>query len=130
MNVKNNLDQFTQFINGMNDLLDDKEYKDIQKKNTKSKVCLIILNIFLFLLIAGMSFSFYYFFDFIFQMEFKIKLAILITAGVICLILIIILIFQIKRLCRIGLYKKYNNLNYMLINYSRFNDYIEEWNKN
>ena len=130
MNVKNNSDQFTQFINGMNDLLDDQEYKDIQKKNTKSKVCLIILNIFLFLLIAGMSFSFYYFFDIIFQMEFKIKLAILIIAGVICLILIIILIFQIKRLCRIGLYKRYNNLNYMLINYSRFNDYIEEWNKN
>ena len=127
---KNNSEQFMQFINGMNNLLIDKEYKDIQKKNSKYKSCLIILIIFLILLIGGMSFSFYYFMDLIFQMEEKIKFTIIISAGVVCLIFIIILIFQIVRLCRVGLYKKYNNLNYMLMNYSRYNDYIEEWNRN
>jgi hypothetical protein len=127
---KNNSEQFMQFIKGMNNLLIDKEYKDIQKKNSKYKACLIILIIFLLLLIGGMSYSFYYFMDLIFQMEEKIKYAIIISAGVVCLIFIIILIFQIIRLCRVGLYKKYNNLNYMLMNYSRYNDYIEEWNKN
>jgi hypothetical protein len=126
----NHSDQFIAFINGLNELLNDREYKDIQKKNKRFKICLHISNIILFLLICGILVSAYFFRDLILDQEKIIKLSIIISAGIILLLLIIILIFQIIKFCKRNLYIEYNNLNYMLINYTRFNDYIEEWNKN
>ena len=124
-----NTEQFTSFINGLNDLLSDKEYNDIKKSNKKYSICLYIVLIILLLLISGISFAFYYFYQFIFEQEDLIKYSIIISSGVLALILIIILIFQIKKICQKSLYISYKKLNYMLMNYNRFNDYIEEWNK-
>jgi len=121
--------QLTKFINGINELMKDKEYNEIQSRNKKFKICLILLNIILFLLIAGMGYSFYHFFYNIIQQELYIMISILVSAGVIALLLIIFFIVQLIRLVKLDLYIKYNNLNYMLINYNRFNDYIDEWNK-
>ena len=137
LNVLNNLkinnnksDQFITFINGLNELLNDREYKDIQKRNKKFIICLYITNIIIFLFICGILASAFFFHKFILKQEEIIKLSIIISAGVLLLLLIIILIFQIIKFCKRNLYIEYNNLNYMLINYTRFNDYIEEWNKN
>ena len=137
LNVLNNLkinniksDQFIAFINGINDLLNDREYKEIQKKDKIFKICLYISNIVLILLICGLLVSAYFFRDFILKQEKIIKLSIIISASIIFLILLILLIIQIVKFCKRNLYIEYNNLNYMLINYTRFNDYIEEWNKN
>lgn len=121
--------QLTKFINGINELMKDKEYNEIQSRNKKFKICLILLNIILFLLIAGMGYSFYHFFYNIIQQELYIMISILVSSGVIALLLIIFFIVQLIRLVKLDLYIKYNNLNYMLINYNRFNDYIDEWNK-
>lgn len=130
LNMDNNKsNQLTKFINGINELMNDKEYNEIQRKNKNFKICLFLLNIILFLLIAGMSYSFYYFYDFIFKQEPKIMISILASAGIIALLLIVLFVIQLIRLVKLDLYIKYNNLNYMLINYSRFNDYIDEWNK-
>ncbi len=120
---------FTSFINGLNNRLNDKEYNDIKKSNKKYSICLYIVLFFLLLLISGISFTFYYFLEFIFEQEDLIKYSIIASSGVVALILVIILIFHIKKLCRKNLYKNYKKLNYMLMNYSRFNEYIEEWNK-
>ena len=122
-------EQFTSFINGLNGLLNDKEYNDIKKSNKKYSICLYIVLVILLLLISGISFAFYYFYQFIFEQEDLIKYSIIASSGVIALILFIILIFQIKKLCRKNLFINYKKLNYMLMNYNRFNDYIEEWNK-
>ena len=122
-------EQFTSFINGLNNLLNDKEYNDIKKSNKKYSICLYIVLFILLLLISGISFAFYYFYQFIFEQEDLIKYSIIASSGVIALILVIILIFHIKKLCRKNLYINYKKLNYMLMNYNRFNDYIEEWNK-
>ena len=138
LNVLNNLkinenktDQFIAFINGLNELLNDREYKDIQKKNKNFKICLHITNIFLILLICGLLASAFFFRNIILNHKEKIiKLSIIISAGVLLFLLIIIFIFQIIKFCKRNLYIEYNNLNYMLINYTRFNDYIEEWNQN
>ena len=130
LNIKSKYsEQFTSFINGLNGLLNDKEYNDIQKSNTKYSICLYIVLIILLLLISAISFAFYYFYQFIFEQEDLIKYSIIASSGVIALILFIILIFQIKKLCRKNLFISYKKLNYMLMNYNRFNDYIEEWNK-
>ena len=130
LNIKSKYsEQFTSFINGLNGLLNDKEYNDIQKSNKKYSICLYIVLIILLLLISGISFAFYYFYQFIFEQEDLIKYSIIASSGVIALILFIILIFQIKKLCRKNLFISYKKLNYMLMNYNRFNDYIEEWNK-
>ena len=130
LNIKSkNSEQFTSFINGLNGLLNDKEYNDIKKSNKKYSICLYIVLIILLLLISGISFAFYYFYQFIFEQEDLIKYSIIASSGVIALILFIILIFQIKKLCRKNLFINYKKLNYMLMNYNRFNDYIEEWNK-
>ena len=45
------------------------------------------------------------------------------------LLLIIAIISKTIKFCKSNLYAEYNNLNYILINYSRFNEYIEERNK-
>lgn len=122
-------EQFISFINGLNDLLNDKEYNDIKKSNKKYTICLYIVLIILLLLISSISFAFYYFYQFIFEQKDLIKYSIIIASGVIALILFIILIFQIKKICSKNIFINYKKLNYMLMNYSRFNDYIEEWNK-
>ena len=123
-------DQIISFINGINELLNDREYQEIQKNNKKFKINLYIINILLFILICGILFSFYYYLSFIFDQKKVIKYSIIASSGIIVLILIIILILKLVKLCKSNLYIEYNNLNYMLINYSRFNDYIENWNKN
>ena len=132
-------DQFIAFINGLNELLNDKEYNEIQKKNKKYTICLYISIIFSFLLISGIIFYFLAFFN-VFYLEFfnsfihaqgdRIKNTITIFVGIIATILIILLIILLIKLRKKDLYIIYNNLNYMLINYTRYNDYIEEWNKN
>ena len=73
--------------------------------------------------------SFYFFYSFIFEQEKIIKLSIMISSIIFTIILIIVFIFKLIKLCKRKLYIEYNNLNYMLINYMRFNDYVEEWNK-
>lgn len=138
-NILNNLnikkeqsEQFIAFINGINILLNDREYNEIQKRNKKYKICLYITNIFLFLFIAGIIFCAFFFYSFLLEFFFSnlINKGIIIVGLVLTLILIILFIFQIIKFCKKYLYIIYNNLNYMLINYTRFNDYIEEWNKN
>ena len=89
--------QLTKFINGINELMKDKEYNEIQSRNKKFKICLILLNIILFLLIAGMGYSFYHFFYNIIQQELYIMISILVSAGVIALLLIIFFIVQLIR---------------------------------
>ena len=138
-NIENTLDKlkiqnedsehFIDFINGINSLLNDKEYNEIKKNNKKFKKCLYITNIILFLLIAGIMISFYFFYSFIFDQEKIIKLSIIISSIILTIILIITFIFKLIKLRKRKLYTEYNNLNYMLINYMRFNDYVEEWNK-
>jgi hypothetical protein len=123
-------DQFIAFINGINELLKDKEYQDIQKNNKKFKINLFAIATFIFILICGIIFSFYYFLSFILAQENLTKYIIISSSGIIVLLLIILLFFKIVKLCKSNLYAEYNNLNYMLINYSRFSDYIEDWNKN
>ena len=123
-------DQFIAFINGINELLKDKEYQDIQKNNKKFKINLFAIATFIFILICGIIFSFYYFLSFILAQENLTKYLIISSSGIIVLLLIILLFFKIVKLCKSNLYAEYNNLNYMLINYSRFSDYIEDWNKN
>ena len=122
--------QFISFINGINELLKDKEYQDIQKNNKQFKINLFTITTFIFILICGIFFSFYYFLSFILTQEKLIKYIIISSSGIIVLLLIILLFFKIVKLCKSNLYAEYNNLNYMLINYSRFNNYIEDWNKN
>ena len=73
--------------------------------------------------------SFYFFYSFIFDQEKIIKLSIIISSIILTIILIIAFIFKLVKLRKRKLYTEYNNLNYMLINYMRFNDYVEEWNK-
>ena len=123
-------DQFISFSNGINELLKDKEYQDIQKDNKKFKINLFIITAFIFILICGIVFSFYYFLSFILDQAKLIKYIIISSSGIIVLLLFIILFFKIIKIFKSNLYVEYNNLNYMLINYSRFNDYIEDWNKN
>lgn len=127
---KNKGEQIISFINGINKLLNDKEYKDIHYKNKKYKICLYIVLIILLLLISGISYSFYFFFHFIFEQNNLIKYSIIISAGIIFIICIIFFILQIIKIYNKNIYIKYNFINYMLINYTRYNDYIEEWNKN
>ena len=128
--------QFRAFINGLNELLNDKEYNDIQKTNKKNTIFLYISIIFIFLLILVFIFYFLDFFVFNFftsiisQLYTKIQYSINITAGIITIILIILLTLQLIKLRKNHLNIIYNNLNYMLINYTRFNEYIEKWNKN
>ena len=132
-------DQYIAFINGLNELLNDKEYNEIQKNNKKYAICLYISIIISFLLISSIIFYFLLFFE-VFSFEIfnnficaqgdKVKYLITISAGIIALILIILMIILLIKLKKKKLYIIYNNLNYMLINYTRFNEYIEEWNKN
>ena len=70
-------EQFTSFINGLNNLLNDKEYNDIKKSNKKYSICLYIVLFILLLLISGISFAFYYFYQFIFEQEDLIKYSII-----------------------------------------------------
>ena len=140
LKIENNKsDQFIAFINGLNTLLNDKEYNEIQKANKKYSTCLYISIILLFLFILGIVFYFFDSFGLLkdFNINFVnsiisdtiIKYIINISAGIIGIILIILLILQLIKLRNKNLYIIYNNLNYMLINYARFNNYIEEWNK-
>jgi hypothetical protein len=136
LKIENNkTEQYINFINGINELLSDKEYNDIQKKNKKFKITLYLSNIILFFLIAGLLFCGYYFHSFFIVKPEKnkekiIKLSIVISAGLCIILFTILFIIQFVKFCRKELYIKFNYLNYMLMNYSRFNDYIEEWNHN
>ena len=127
---KEDSSHFENFINGINDLLNDKEYTEIQNNNNKFKKCLYITNIVLLLLIVGIILSFCLFYSFIFDQETLIKYLIIISSAIITLILIVIFALKLVEFYKYKIYKEYNNINYMLINYMRFNDYIEEWNKN
>ena len=97
-------DQFIIFINGINELLKDKEYQDIQKKNKKFKINLLIITILIFILICGILFSFYYFLSFIFQQKNPVKYFIIASSGIIVLLLIIAIINKIIKLCESNLY--------------------------
>ena len=100
-------DQYIAFINGLNELLNDKEYNEIQKNNKKYAICLYISIIISFLLISSIIFYFLLFFE-VFSFEIfnnficaqgdKVKYLITISAGIIALILIILMIILLIKI--------------------------------
>ena len=90
-------EQFSAFFNGLNKLLNDKEFNEIQKKNKKYTICLYISIIFTFLFISSIIFYFLDYYFNVFNLNFfnslisekgdTIKKAITISVGIIAIIL-------------------------------------------
>ena len=124
----NDLDMF---LNGINDFLKEDEYINLQKKNKKKMISVYALIILIIVLILGIVIAIYFTISTLKKGENQ-------TSKIITLILLFILIM----LFSFGLVMKiidannlkllfiYYDLRYLLINFNKINEHIEEWNRN
>ena len=122
---------FDMFLNGVNNFLKEDEYINLQKKNKKKMISVYALIILIILLILGIAIAIYFTISTLKKGENQ-------TSKIITLILLFILIMlfsfglvmKIIEANNLKLLFIYYDLRYLLINFSKINDHIEEWNRN
>lgn len=122
------INDFENFIKGMNDILSENEYLNIHKKQIKKLIINIVLIIIMSLLIifVGTCMGII-----IADMEkYSYNKLLLILGGIILLSFIFGLIYKIIDAKNSKLLFLYYKLRYLLINYNKFCEYVETWNKN
>ena len=123
---------FDMFLNGINNFLKEDEYLNLQKNNKKKMISVYALIILIIVLILGIFAAIYIIISRIKDDEENR------TSNIITLILLILLvmIFSFGLVMKIidannlKLLFIYYDLRYLLINFNKINDHIEEWNRN
>ena len=119
---------FDMFLNGINVFLKEDEYINLQKKNKKKMVSVYFLIILIIVLILGTMVAIY--FTLISSANKTTKIIILILESLLIIIFTLGLVIKIIDANNFKLLFIYYDLRYLLINFNKINDHIEEWNKN
>ena len=123
---------FDMFLNGINDFLKEDEYLNLQKKNKKKMISVYSLIILIIVLILGICAAIYFVLKNIINNEKKKTNFIIILILLVILVMIFIfgLVMKIIDANNLKLLFIYYDLRYLLINFKRINEHIEEWNRN
>lgn len=119
---------FEIFINGINSFLSEKNYLNIQKKNKMKLISVYSIMTLIILLIISIAIGL-----FLTNKKLdsgKTKTFICILECIILIIFIILLIFKIIDANNLKILFIFYELRYLIINYNRFCQHIEQWNKN
>ena len=123
---------FDMFLNGINDFLKEDEYLNLQKKNKKKMISVYSLIILIIVLILGICVAIYFVLKNIINNE-KNKtnfIIVLILSVILVMIFSFGLVMKIIDANNLKLLFIYYDLRYLLINFKRINEHIEEWNRN
>ena len=123
---------FDMFLNGINDFLKEDEYINLQKKNKKKMISVYALIILIIVLILGIITAIYFTISTLTKKD-ENKTSKIITLILLFMLIMIFgfgLVMKIIDANNLKLLFIYYDLRYLLINYNKINDHIEEWNKN
>ena len=123
---------FDMFLNGINDFLKEDEYINLQKKNKKKMISVYALIILIIVLILGIITAIYFTISTLAKKD-ENKTSKIITLILLFMLILIFgfgLVMKIIDANNLKLLFIYYDLRYLLINYNKINDHIEEWNKN
>ena len=123
---------FDMFLNGINDFLKEDEYINLQKKNKKKMISVYALIILIIVLILGIITAIYFTISTLAKKD-ENKTSKIITLILLFMLIMIFgfgLVMKIIDANNLKLLFIYYDLRYLLINYNKINDHIEEWNKN
>ena len=123
---------FDMFLNGINDFLKEDEYINLQKKNKKKMISVYALIILIIVLILGIITAIYFTISTLKKKD-ENKTSKIITLILLFMLIMIFgfgLVMKIIDANNLKLLFIYYDLRYLLINYNKINDHIEEWNKN
>ena len=122
------VNDFDMFINGMNDFLVEKDYLNIQKKNKNKIISIYSILTLIILFIIGLCVSLYLTNK---QLDDgKKKTLISILEVILLVIFLVLLIFKIIDVNNLKILLIFYELRYLIINYNRYCQHIELWNKN
>ena len=122
------VNDFDMFINGMNDFLVEKDYLNIQKKNKNKIISIYSILTLIILFIIGLCVSLYLTNK---QLDDgKKKTLICILEIILLVIFLVLLIFKIIDVNNLKILLIFYELRYLIINYNRYCQHIELWNKN
>ena len=122
------VNDFDMFINGMNDFLGEKDYLNIQKKNKNKIISIYSILTLIILFIIGLCVSLYLTNK---QLDDgKKKTLICILEIILLVIFLVLLIFKIIDVNNLKILLIFYELRYLIINYNRYCQHIELWNKN
>ena len=123
---------FDMFLNGINDFLKEDEYINLQKKNKKKMISVYALIILIIVLILGIITAIYFTISTLTKKD-ENKTSKIITLILLFMLIMIFgfgLVMKIIDANNLKLLFIYYDLRYLLINYNKINEHIEEWNKN
>lgn len=122
------VNDFDMFINGKNGFLVEKDYLNIQKKNKNKIISIYSILTLIILLIIGLCVSLYLTNK---QLDDgKKKTLISILEVILLVIFLVLLIFKIIDVNNLKILLIFYELRYLIINYNRYCQHIELWNKN
>ena len=119
------VNDFDLFINGINGFLSEKDYLNIQKKNKKTLISAYALITLIILLLMGIFAAMYFTIK-----DINEKKDFFFGECILLVILIIGLIIKIIDAKNLKILFMFYELRYLILNYNRFYEYIEIWNKN
>ena len=123
---------FDMFLNGINDFLKEDEYINLQKKNKKKMISVYALIILIIVLILGIITAIYFTISTLTKKD-ENKTSKIITLILLFMLIMIFgfgLVMKIIDANNLKLLFLYYDLRYLLINFNKINEHIEEWNKN